>query len=171
MITIYPRRERIDPKADIARLVDHLRRLFSSSGGTVNVSSAGTTQVSVLRPDLANPVVLTASTVVWTVGAYSQMAASADLAAHALTGIYFDGDLASNNTQIEIAQGAAGAEVVIYRFSPREFSEVGVDPFIPVPIPVQITANLRVAARFADSAAVAGGALVRLKLQFTPRPL
>ena len=171
MISVYPRRERIDPQADLIRLVDHLRRLFSSSGGTSQVTSVGTTQVSLIRPDLANAITLTASTTVWTVGAYSQLAASADLSAHALTGIYFDDNASGNAQQIEIAQGAAGAEAVIYRIAPRGLSQAGQDPMIPIPVPVQVTANLRLAARFASSAAVAGGDTCRVKVQATPRPL
>lgn len=126
---------------------------------------SGTTNVPVVRPNLAAAAAAIGGAA-WAYGAWTQVAAAADLTGHAFIGCSLGINTTANRQyQFQLGVGGAGAEVVIGTYSIEVASVVGAFPAFPVVPALFITASARVAFRSADDT---GGSQLSLKFWFMP---
>lgn len=138
---------------------------LSAIRSTIGIVRYGATAVEVIYPTLANPSA-PQSSASWAFGAWVQVVSSGTLTAHSLTTIY-GGLNAVNYGQLEIGEGAAGSETVIYRTADIFFTQAGTHKVHVLPWSRQITSGFRVAARVAANSSET---TYQLYLGFLPRP-
>jgi hypothetical protein len=148
-----------------------LARLTAGRAGFLDALTAyqnGTVNVSVIHPTQAAPTACTAGAAN-VMGAYAQIVAAV-AGANVLLGIVGSSPVIADTFQVEIAQGAAAAEVVIARVAVRVRSDANNDGghWIALPYPVQITAGARLAARVSCPQAAA---VFNLHVVIMPRPI
>lgn len=166
-------------------IVDKLKLLASGGAGDLTIARVaaldgilgtgglrgGITGPTVVYPQRAGAAGVLSGGGAWTLGNYVDVIAANNLAAHALIAVLVDevaNDL--NNFEIEIATGAAGAEVVAHRCHSRNGSVAnagGGTQIIPVVPSVNIPANARVAMR---NAADVASKSCNVWCIFAPRP-
>lgn len=127
------------------------------------VLRAGTTQIGIVRPD-PYALAVTSGAGGMVLGAYAQLAAANDLAAHALVALILTNG-PNTNTVWEIATGAGGAEIVVARTATNPPGNTSF--IIPVEPAVQIPANARVAVRTKDGSGPNASSMYGI---FVPRP-
>lgn len=129
----------------------------------------GTTVVPIVRPYGAVGIDLAFSGAgAWQFGAYVQLVAANDLAAHVMLGLLFR-QTYGWEWEVEVAIGGAGSEVALATIG----GPAPVDNYlVPFPVPLQIPANARVALRARNASGEAANTMViDAKGVFAPRPV
>jgi len=119
-------------------------RIITASGGAVNF----TTVVPIVRPSRANGLTLTADAAWGTPGAYSEFVAANNITTdYEVAGLtFYIGTVNNNHSEIELGTGAGGSETVIGTF-PLAHATASLPLWYPLPVPLKVTANTRLAAR------------------------
>lgn len=136
--------------------------------------SYGTTQVALVKPDLADSVTVNSSTSAWTYGSWTEIVAASVLPNCMLTHFQLGDNAAFSvaDYQIQFGVGGAGAEVTITNTALLIRSSVGaqlVSGPIPLPFPARIAINSRVAARLTSGTAATES--LGIKCLFVPTRL
>ena len=113
-----------------------------------SVGQANTTVVPIVRPSRANGLTLTADAAWGTPGAYSEFVAANNITTdYEVAGLtFYIGTVNNNHSEIELGTGAGGSETVIGTF-PLAHATASLPLWYPLPVPLKVTANTRLAAR------------------------
>lgn len=145
-----------DWDTNTATLVTLLARLSAVRAGYLDVLNAeqnGMTGVPILYPANAAAVAPTSGTPAFTLGAYTQVVAAVT-GLLGLSGVYHTTNSEAIETIIEIAQGAAASEVVVWRGRVKTQSATADAPmFFPIWPYIRLTSGVRLAVRTGTSIA------------------